>query len=111
MYTPTHFENQNIDQLQQIIEQFNFATLISHAANNFQVSHVPMLLDRTHGKYGTLRWHVAALNPHAKLDDRQKALCIFHGPHAYISSNWYQNIPACRRGIILLFMRVAFQSL
>jgi transcriptional regulator len=59
------------------------------------VSHVPIMLDRKKGQYGALVWHMANLNLHAhKLDGVENTLCIFHGPHAYISPAWYKNHPS-----------------
>jgi len=86
----------NLDQLHQFIETYNFATLINQTKDGvLQVSHVPVMLDRTQGSKGTLAWHLAKKNPqiHA-LDGGKKALFIFHGPHAYISPRWYETTPA-----------------
>lgn len=95
IYTPPGFENLNLEQLHKLIDDFNFATLVSQNGDDFTISHVPMLLDRNQGQYGTLKWHLAKQNPHAEqLNGQQKVLCIFHGPHAYISHNWYKTKPS-----------------
>ncbi len=84
----------HLTQLQQFIEQYNFATLISQENGNMLVSHVPIILYRDLGEYGTLAWHVAKQNPHAKsFDGNENALLIFHGPHSYISPQWYKSYP------------------
>lgn len=94
MYTPKAFENNNIEQLHQFIERFNFATLVSHHDGELQVTHVPVMLNRKQGKYGALAWHMAKLNPHAKvLEDVKNTLCVFRGPHAYISPSWHEKTP------------------
>lgn len=86
---------QNIAQLHQFIEQFNFATLISQSPQGLQVSHVPVLLDRSQGKQGALVWHLAKSNPHTEeIHCATEALFIFHGPHAYISPTWYKIAPS-----------------
>lgn len=93
MYIPKSFENKNIDQLHQFMEKFNFATLVSNS-DKPQISHVPVMLDRTQGEFGTLIWHVAKINSHATvLDGNKNSLFIFHGPHAYISPAWYKTVP------------------
>jgi transcriptional regulator len=95
MYIPKSFENKNIEQLHQIIERFNFATLISHNNGEIAVTHIPVMLDRNQGQYGMLFWHVANLNSHStEFDGSKNALVIFHGPHAYISPTWYKNAPS-----------------
>lgn len=95
MYTPKSFEINNLEQLHQFIEQFNFATLISHSNGDTQVTHLPVMLDRKSGPYGTLIGHMAKLNTHLKeFDGSKQALLIFHGPHAYISPAWYESSPS-----------------
>lgn len=95
MYTPESFENKKIDKIHQFIEQFSFATLISQDDDDLQVSHLPLMLEREQGSYGSLIGHMAKLNPHLNLFDGEKTvLCIFHGPHAYISPAWYKNSPS-----------------
>jgi transcriptional regulator len=54
------------------------------------VSHLPMLLDREAGPQGTLVGHMAKANSQWKNLDREPALAIFQGPHAYISPTWLQ---------------------
>jgi transcriptional regulator len=96
MYIPKDFENNNLDQLHQLIEKFNFATIISvNTSGEIVVSHIPVMLDRAKGPNGTLIWHMANQNDHVNmLNDLNMTLCIFHGPHAYISHSWYQSEPS-----------------
>ncbi|MDR3478265.1 MAG: FMN-binding negative transcriptional regulator [Gammaproteobacteria bacterium] len=85
----------DINQLHQFIEQFNFATLISHVNGKLNVSHIPVMLNRNENTHGMLAWHLAKQNPHAReLDGSENALFIFHGPHAYVSPNWYKSSPS-----------------
>jgi len=85
----------DINQLHKFIEQFNFATLVSHDNEELNVSHIPVILNRKQGTQGTLVWHVAKQNPHSRsFDGTKNALFIFHGPHAYISPGWYKSSPS-----------------
>lgn len=94
MYIPKPFDNKNLEQLHFFIEKFNFATIIGHDEGEMTVSHVPIMLDCGKGQYGTLIWHLANLNPQATLlKSNKNVLCIFHGPHAYISPHWYKTAP------------------
>ena len=87
-------QSRSITQLHQFIEQFNFATIICHGHSEFNVSHIPVILDRTIGSQGTLKWHLAKKNPQVQiLESAHDILCIFHGPHAYISPRWYKTSP------------------
>jgi transcriptional regulator len=54
------------------------------------VSHLPLLLDPTAGRYGELTGHLARANPQWRTSDlRKPALAIFMGPDAYVSPSWY----------------------
>ena len=53
-------------------------------------SHLPVLWDEAGGEWGTLRSHMARANPQwRQFESGKELLCIFHGPHAYISPSWY----------------------
>lgn len=94
MYIPKSFENKNIPELHQFIEKYNFATLITYNENGINVSHIPVILNKTQGQFGTLIWHLAKMNDHCKaLNEKIQTLCIFHGPHSYISPAWYKTSP------------------
>ena len=90
MYVPRHFAEERIDVLHHAIEQTGLATLVSLGANGLIATHLPMVLDRASGPYGTLYGHVARGNPHWRdFDPSVQTLAIFPGPDAYISPNWY----------------------
>ena len=97
MYIPEQFREQDIGVLQDFMERFDFATLITQQSGEIIASHLPFLLDRTAGQYGTLRAHVARPNPQfEQLQSASEALVIFQGPHSYISPMWYadpSNVP------------------
>jgi transcriptional regulator len=92
MYIPGSFREADDEPAFAVIEQFSFATLISQGPSNLQISHLPLWLDRSQRR---LTGHVALANPHTELL-RQAAptTAIFHGPHAYISPQWYLTRPA-----------------
>src|SRR5713226_5628738 len=54
-------------------------------------SHIPMMVDRSEGKFGTIQGHVARGNNQWRdTDPGSQALAMFLGPDAYISPSWYQ---------------------
>ena len=56
-------------------------------------SSTPIFFARDDGRE-SLVGHMARRNPHAAaLEDGQPALAVFWGPHAYISSRWYEEKP------------------
>ena len=89
MYSPKHFQNKDEATLKQLVAENGFATLISNDIDTGipMVTHLPLQLSCTR-----LVGHMARLNPHWKMfDGTCQATAIFHGPHAYISPNWYKS--------------------
>jgi transcriptional regulator len=97
MYLPKLFAVEDLVQLQDFMEQFNFATIVTERDGELSASHIPFSLDRSTEPYGTLHAHVAIKNPQLEdLRSGAQALVIFLGPHTYVSPSWYvnpQNVP------------------
>jgi len=74
-----------------LIEAYDFGALVSINENGAPAaSHIPFMLDRAAGDNGTLQAHLARGNPQWRgFDSNTEILCIFEGPHAYISPRWY----------------------
>lgn len=95
MYVPAHFSVTDPALLAEVMQSFPFATVVTVDGQVPYASHVPLLLDVARGPLGTLRGHVARANPqwHQFREDLE-VLCLFHGPHAYVSPRWYATQPA-----------------
>ncbi|MFP2896113.1 FMN-binding negative transcriptional regulator [Corallococcus sp. 4LFB] len=94
LYTPRTFQESDLPALHAFMKQHSFSTVISHGSG-INVSHVPLVLVPGKGDKGTLLGHVARANPHWKdFDGERPVLCVFHGPHAYISPTWYKVRPS-----------------
>jgi transcriptional regulator len=90
MYIPAQFAETDLSRLHDFIEHHNFGVLLSVIQGEPFGTHLPFLLDREEGPFGTLLGHVARGNPHgAQLRD-QHGMAILTGPHAYISPTWYE---------------------
>ncbi len=90
MYTPRAFAIEDLSQLHELILATRLAILVSHGDSGLQASHVPVLLHREQGEYGTLYGHLAKANPQWKdLRDGAEAMLIFAGPDAYVSPGFY----------------------
>lgn len=86
IYVPGHARVSE-DIAFELMAAHPFATLISVREREPFVTLMPVVVD---SEARNLRGHVAAANPHAKLIDGQTPMTIiFHGPHAYISPEWY----------------------
>ncbi|MCZ2148780.1 MAG: FMN-binding negative transcriptional regulator [Bryobacterales bacterium] len=90
IYIPPHHRVEDIALMQEFIEEFSFGILVT-GADGLRATHIPVLLDRARGPYGTILSHLARNNPHAQaLDGTNEGLFIFQGPHSYISPAWYE---------------------
>ena len=66
------------------------ATLVTHTAEGFRATILPMLFDPDDGPYGTLRGHWARGNPQWRdVGETTHGLAMFDGPDAYVSPAWY----------------------
>jgi transcriptional regulator len=90
MYIPTAFAEPDLSRLHDFIAQHSFGVLVSQVDGFPFATHLPFLLDRTAGQYGTLVGHMARANPQWREASGQMAMAIFSGPHAYISPTWYE---------------------
>lgn len=99
MYIPAHFAVRDSHApLFDLIEAQAFGLLLSHDAGQLNGSHIPFLLDRPGiagaGENGRLVCHLAAANGQGAALDGRDVLCVFQGPHGYISPRWYLKKPA-----------------
>lgn len=89
MFIPRMFKQDNIENLLQLMEQYPFATLISHSETGIDATHLPMFVVQKADKY-YLKAHIAKANPLWKsVKNGSDVLITFHGPNCYISPNHY----------------------
>ena len=91
LYQPAHrkFEVEDPAALLAELCRTVPATLVTHTAEGFRATILPMLFDPEDGPFGTLRGHVARGNPQWRDLGGAHALAIFTGPDAYVSPAWY----------------------
>ncbi|MBS1559426.1 MAG: FMN-binding negative transcriptional regulator [Bacteroidetes bacterium] len=92
MYLPKNFKNENLNEVHDFIHQNGFGILVSQADNKPWATHIPLHLSAD-GK--RLTSHIARGNAQWKGWNENEVLVIFQGPHAYVSSSWYdhENVP------------------
>jgi transcriptional regulator len=94
VYLPPAFTENRQKVLVEHIERYDFGLLVTHGDQGLAASHIPFLIERD-GERLHLHGHLARPNPQvADLARGSEVLAIFHGPHAYISPNWYASGPA-----------------
>src|SRR5437879_4694173 len=71
------------------MDEFAFVDLVT-TTPSLRITHVPVWLDRTQSRYGTIHGHLSRQNPQSKtFDGQQSGVIVFRGPHSYISPAWY----------------------
>ena len=88
MYIPKHFNATKDQQIEDFVRRYSFGALVTPADSGIQITHLPFLAESDSNSL-VLRGHFARANPHAGLADEADSVAIFHGPHCYISPNWY----------------------
>ena len=91
MYLPAMFAETDRVKLFDFIERNSFGILVSPVDGAPFATHMPFLVERETGSYGTLVGHVARANPHWQGAAGQTGLAIFAGPHVYVSPTWYES--------------------
>ena len=97
MYNPSSLREQRPELLLQLTQDFPFATLITVEDGDLQISHVPVVVERSGGSGApfTVSGHLARANAHCKALARGcPSVVIFQGPHGYVSPSWYENQPS-----------------
>jgi transcriptional regulator len=95
MYIPAAFKIDNWETLAAFMHENSFATVISYADGAPFASHLPILLEDAAGPPGRLLGHMARANPQWRhFAGGAEVLIIFHGPHGYVSPQWYKDQPA-----------------
>jgi transcriptional regulator len=89
MYIPPLNRVEDRQAINAFIHAHGFATVITNTVANTVASHLPVLFDE---ETNVLRSHMARANEQWKqFANVDEVLCVFHGPHAYISPSWYED--------------------
>ena len=111
MYIPSFNRIDDRERINPFIHEHGFATIVSNGGSGLSGSHLPVLFDPAAGASGMLRSHMARANPQWRdFAAAGEVLCIFHGPHAYISPSWYveqHTVPTWNYAIVHVYGRPA----
>lgn len=90
MYLPSHFDEQRLEALHDLIAKNPLGVLVTHGSEGLDANHLPFELDSGVGQHGVLRAHVARNNPvWQSVAGGDEVLVVFRAQDAYISPNWY----------------------
>ena len=119
MYLPEIFEEKDTQKLYQLIQDYPFATLISHSSEGLDAHHLPFkLILNEENQTVTLIAHIARNNTlHTQIPNGTEVLIIFQGEQGYISPNWYpskqqhhQHVPTWNYQVVHVKGKINFLS-
>lgn len=95
MYIPKYFKVSDFDEIAEFVRQNSFGTLVTTKKGKPIATHLPLQLIKQKDDY-YITGHMAYGNPQWRtFETSEEVLIMFQGPHAYISSSWYEqeNVP------------------
>lgn len=96
MFIPKIYKNENIEEIRAFIQHNSFGILVSQTNQQLWATHIPIVLTTNTIGEEVLQGHISKANPQwQNFVEGSDVLAIFSGPHAYISSSWYdhENVP------------------
>lgn len=96
MFTPEIYKNENQEEIKKFLQENSFGILVNQTNGKLCATHIPLELETNTDGNQILQGHISRENPQWKgFSDNDQILAIFSGPHAYISSSWYdhENVP------------------
>ncbi len=95
MYIPKYFKIENVDEILGFVQKHSFGTIVTTKQGKPIATHLPLVLNKKGDDY-YITGHMAYGNPQWRtFETSEDVLVMFQGPHAYISSSWYEegNVP------------------
>ena len=89
MYNLPYFKEKDPKAILAFMKQHSFAMLIGSKDGFPVATQVPFLIEEREGRL-FLQGHIMRNTDHHKaFEANPNALCVFTGPHAYVSASWY----------------------
>jgi len=110
MYIVSYSRVSESKEIFDFINENSFAIMVNKVEGKLWASHIPLVLssDGT-----TLTGHVSRGNKAWRnFIENEEVLCVFQGPHTYISSSWYdhENVPTWNFLIAQVHGKIQVQS-
>ena len=115
MYVPKHFAVDDLASQHDLIDACDFGIVVSNGADGLFATHIPMMLTRDEGAFGTLYGHVARANPHVGLFGDGGARRLFRAARLCLADLVFgpdderADVELCRR-CIAMACRVAIEG-
>lgn len=95
MYIPKYYKVTDFDEIKEFVQGNSFGTIVTTKKGKPIATHLPLGLSQKGEDY-YITGHMAYGNPQWRtFETSEDVLVMFQGPHAYISSSWYEheNVP------------------
>jgi transcriptional regulator len=92
MYRSNAFAVDDLALIYDVIRRRVFATLAVARGGTVEFAHAPVVLDAENGRLGGVRFHLAAKNPVAEMEERTRVYLSMAAADAYVSPDWYRTV-------------------
>lgn len=109
MYTPEIYKNEDPESIRAFLKENSFGILINQTNGKLCATHIPIEFEINSDGKEMLQGHISKLNPQAEgFAENDQVLAVFTGPHAYISSSWYdhENVPTWNYTAVHVYGRI-----
>lgn len=90
MYVRKQHQWTDREEVFALVDAHPLGAWVCHGEGGLVANHIPFVLDRSRGEYGTLMCHVSRANPVWRaLGAGVPSVVMFRGPQAYITPGWY----------------------
>ena len=89
MYNIPYFKEQDQQVVLNFMREHSFAMLIGCSGNTPAATQLPLLMEEREGKLFLLGHFMRSTDHHKAFENNNEVLCVFTGPHAYVSASWY----------------------
>ncbi len=90
MYTPRYFAESGSEKLTSLIERNALGTLVVLNNDEFEINHIPFLIDSTDSGATILRAHIPRANSLSSILKNEKSCTVvFQDADGYVSPSWY----------------------
>lgn len=98
VYIPKAHLVQDRQFLHAFMDEYSFVDLVT-TSPTLRITHIPSVLDRSKGAFGTIFGHISAQNAQvAAIRGGERAVVVFRGPQGYVSPGWLVT-PASTSGV------------
>ncbi|HLN94644.1 MAG TPA: FMN-binding negative transcriptional regulator [Flavobacterium sp.] len=113
MYIPDHYKNDDEADIRRFLAENGFGILVGTVNGEPWATHIPMVIETDANGRDFLHGHLSKENPHwHTFSGDTETLAIFMGPHAYVSSSWYdhENVPTWNYVAVHVYGRIRILS-